>query len=206
MNKDEVLEKYGNPEYQVDSDTYVMGVHHLLSKHIAERFRGSKKVLDACVGAGFMSIAIAKVVDRVIAFDIDESHLDQAQANAGIADVREKIEFIHKDILEALSLDEIKNIDAAFLDPDWSVREGTKNVHIYTEFSDLQPNGSILLEEVNKLTKNICLRLPKEFDISKLDTLPAHETQAVYQGDKLKFYCVYFGDLRANEGITELRV
>ena len=70
----------------------------------------------------------------------------------------------------------------------------------------MEPSGQILFEEVSKKTKNICLRLPKEFDLSKLNNLPPFECEAFYQDNKLKFYCAYFGDLILKEGNTEFRI
>lgn len=203
MNRLEILEKYGNDSYYVDKDTFHMGIDYRLSDGIAKRFGKFKIVLDTCTGAGFMAKAIAKYVKKVIAIDIDEAHLNQAKANAEIDGVDGKIEFIKGNILDEIN--NLNDIDAAFLDPDWARPGNDKKIHVH-ELSDMEPSGQILFEEVSKKTKNICLRLPKEFDLSKLNNLPPFECEAFYQSNKLKFYCAYFGDLILKEGNTEFRI
>ncbi len=203
MNKDQIREKYGKASYDVDQDTFQMGIHHLISDHIAKRFSKFDVVLDACVGAGFMAIALAKFSKKVIAVDIDKNHLKQAQSNALVDAVEHKIVFIEGDVLNELK--RTHTFDAAFLDPDWAAPGHDKKVHVH-ELSDMQPSGKVLFDEVSKITRNICLRLPKEFDLAKLENLPVHEVQSVYQDNNLKFYCIYFGDLMTKEGRTELRV
>jgi tRNA1(Val) A37 N6-methylase TrmN6 len=203
MNEDKILEKYGNASYVVDQDTFHMGIHHLISDHIAKRFEKFDVVLDACAGAGFMAIVIAKHVTKVIAVDVDKNHLSQAKINAEIDLLNNKITFIEGDVLEKLK--EISKFDAAFLDPDWARPGEDKAIHVH-ELSDMVPSGQILFDEVFKTTNNICLRLPKEFDTLKLKSFPPHEVQSVYQDNKLKFFCVYFGGLINEVGETEFKV
>ena len=203
MNKDQILEKYGKDSYQVDEDTFHMGIHQKLSDHVAKRFKKYHTVLDACAGAGFMTMAITRYASKVIAIDIDETHLNQAKANAEIDSVDSKITFIKGNVL-----DEIKKFDileAAFLDPDWARPGDNKTIHVH-ELSDMEPSGEILFNEVSKKTKNICLRLPKEFNLSKLKDLPIHESEAFYQDGKIKLYCAYFVDLMLKEERTEFKV
>ena len=203
MNKREILEKYGKDLYQVDTDTFHMGIHQKFSDHIARKFKKYQLVLDACAGAGFIAIAIARYANKVIAIDINETHLNQAKANAKIDSVNSKMIFIKGDVLNELKKLDI--FDAAVLDPDWARPGDDKEIHV-RELSDMEPSGQTLFNEVSKKTKNICLRLPKEFDTSKLKHLPPHEIEAFYQDGKLKFYCAYFGDLMAKDGIREFRV
>ena len=120
MEKRRILEKFGK-EYQVDNDTFIMGIHHLLGGHIAQRFKGYNLVLDACCGAGFMSIALAKYVNQVIAVDVNPKNLELAENNAKIARVSNQIKFIPGNILDKSNLNKIPEIDAAFLDPDWAM-------------------------------------------------------------------------------------
>ncbi len=203
LNRNEVLDKYGKTSYEVDEDTFHMGIHHLISDHVAKRFKGSDIVLDACVGGGFMTIALSKYIKKIIAVDIDKKHLTQAQANVQFSTNSSKITFVEGDILEKIKY--VGPFDAAFLDPDWARPGEDKTVHVH-ELRDMEPSGTILFDEVSKITKNICLRLPKEFDILKLKDFPAHEVQSVYLEAKLKFFCVYFGKLMVKAGETELRI
>ena len=75
-----MIQKFGLP-YAVTPVTFKMGTHYLFAEHIAERFVGKKKVLDACVGAGFNAIPIARVVKKVIAVDIVRDHINLAKQN-----------------------------------------------------------------------------------------------------------------------------
>lgn len=192
MEESLIQEKFGG-NFETNEQTFVMGIHKDFANKIAKRFSGCRKVLDSCAGAGFMSIVLAKYVQEVIAVDIDLSHLEMAKQNAKIAGVENKIKFIHGDILDKKVIDQIESIDGAFLDPDWSVGPD-KRIHV-TTLKSMVPHGDVLLEAIFNKTKNIALRLPKEFNMSELVNLPKHEIEQEMIGNKLKFYTVYFGDL-----------
>ena len=201
MDENLIVEKFGDI-YSANKDTYHMGIYHVLGNIIAKRFVGHKVCLDSCLGAGFMTLSISKYVNKVIGVDINLEHLEQAKTNLKIASIENKVEFIQADVLEVLSSLEF---DSAFLDPDWAKQGDDKENHV-SELSQMVPPADILLQKVFEKTKNVCLRLPKSFDLNKLNNLPPHESEAIYQDNKLKFYCVYFGDLIRNEGYTELMV
>jgi 16S rRNA G966 N2-methylase RsmD len=192
IDRAKVIKKFGHA-FDVDDETYVMGVNHLLSENIAKRFIHHKAVLDTCCGAGFMSVAIAKYAGKVIAVDIDHNHLSQARNNATLASA-ENIDFVLGDILKILTNGKLQKIDAAFLDPDWAKPNSKKTAHV-SMLSDMQPSAEILFNETSRMTKNICLRLPKEIDIAELKKLPPHELEPIHLDNELKFYCAYFGDL-----------
>ena len=203
MDRVKIIEKFGK-EYQVNEETFIMGIHYLLGNHIAQRFKGYNVVLDACCGAGFMSIALAKYVEQVIAVDINPKYLEQAGNNAKIAGVYSKIKFMLGDILNKEILNKIPQIDGAFLDPDWSAFGMPKLIHT-SKLSDMQPSGDKLFAEINKRTQNIALRLPREIDLSGLKTLSHHELEKIYLDDDFKFYCAFFGKLVKMVGDTEFR-
>jgi len=203
MDKEKIIKKFGK-EYQVDDETFVMGIHHLLGDHIAQRFKGYEIVLDSCCGAGFMSISLAKHVNQVIAVEVNPKNLTQAQYNARIANVSDRIKFILGDILDKSILNEISSIDAAFLDPDWTMVGEVKTAHT-SKLYNMQPSADKLFIEINKLTQNIALRLPREIDLSELKGLPTHEFEKIYLDDEFKFYCVYFGELLRKAGDTEFK-
>jgi len=205
MDKDKIFQKFGNKEYQVNENTFIMGIHHLLGEHIAKRFEGYNTILDTCCGAGFMSIALARYVNQVIIVDINQNHLEQANNNVKLADVFNKVEFILGDILGKYVLNKISKIDGAFLDPDWAEVGNSKHTHI-SRLSDMQPSANELFNAVSQMTENVILRLPREMDLSELKHLPPHKLEKVYLDNDFKFYCVYFGELRERVGDTELRV
>lgn len=201
MDKNLIFEKFGGA-YVANPDTYHMGIHSSLGDKIAQRFKGSKICLDTCLGAGFMTLNLAKYVEKVIGVDVNPAHLEEARNNTKIAGIESQVEIIQGDVLEVIDTLEF---DSAFLDPDWAKVGESKENHVM-ELYQMVPNAEILLEKVFKKAKNVCLRLPKEFDLNKLNLLSSHESEAVYQDDKLKFYCIYFGSLIKKEGNTELRV
>lgn len=203
MDKEKILKKF-NKEYQVDRETFIMGIHYLLGDHIAQRFKGYDVVLDACCGAGFMSIALAKYVNQVIAVDVNQEYLEQAKNNTRIATVDSKIKFILGDILDKSILNKISKIDGAFLDPDWAMVGKPKEAHT-SKLSNMQPPTDILFTEINKITQNIALRLPREINLSELEFLPPHELEKIYLDDDFKFYCAYFGKLLNKAGNTEFK-
>lgn len=203
MEKEKIINKF-NGEYQVDDETFIMGIHYLLGGHIAQRFKGFGTVLDACCGAGFMSIALAKYVNQIIAVEINPKNLEQAKNNIEIADISSKVKFILGDIFNKEILNDISQIDAAFLDPDWTIRGSDKHIHS-SKISDMQPPADKLFYEISKLTQNIVLRLPREIKISELESFPHHELERIYLDDDFKFYCAYFGKLTRKKGNTEFR-
>lgn len=204
MNTTDTIEKFGLP-YFTTPTTFKMGTHRLFAEHIAERFTGYKKILDACVGAGFNAIPIARVVRKVIAIDNNESHLALAKQNAALAKLG-NIDFISGDIMDEATFEKIADIDGAYLDPEWVKGGCVDNCkHHASSLSQMEPLADVLLKKVEAKTKNIILRLPREFVIEEIYSLPPHELEMAYLDDKLKFYTVYFGDTARTIGITEFR-
>ncbi len=201
MDKEKIIKKFAG-EYLVDEETFTMGVHYLLADHIAQRFKGYNTVLDACCGAGFMTIALAGYVDHIIAVDINGKHLEQAKNNTKIAGVSGKVTFILGDILDTKVLKKASKIEAAFLDPDWAIQGKDKHVHS-SKTSDMQPPADKLFSEINKITANIALRLPREIDLRELKNFPCHELEKIYLADDFKFYCAYFNKLKNKQGNRE---
>jgi len=204
MDKQKIAKKFGGKKYQVDNDTFVIGIHYLLGECIARKFNGYGVILDTCCGAGFMSIALAKYVNRVIAVDVDLNHLEQAKNNIRIAGFSHKVDFILGDILSEKILNKIPVIDGAFLDPDWAIKGNPKRFHT-SKLSDMQPPADKLFSVVNKRTENIVFRLPKEMELSELELFPSHSLKKIYLDDDFKFYCAYFGKL-AEMNNTESRI
>lgn len=201
MDPELVIKKFGD-KYQGNADTYHMGIKRALAEPVAKRFIGHKVCLDTCLGAGFMALVLAKQAGKIIGIDSNPEHLNQAKENFKIAGL-DNVEFVLGDVMKII--DKVEEFDCAFLDPDWAKVGDSKEDHVLS-LSEMVPPADLLLDQVFKFTKNVCIRLPKEFDCSKLNYLPEHETEAIYLGNKLRFYCIYFGDLVKNLGNTELRV
>lgn len=202
MDKEKILKKFGQEGYRIDNDTSIMGIHYLLGDHIAQRFEECDTVLDTCCGAGFMSIALAKYVNQIIAVEVNSKRLEQAENNTKLAGVFSKTQFILGDILDERILNQLPKIDAALLDPDWAITGEFKTTHS-SKLSKMQPSADKLFNEINKLTQNIAIRLPREINLSELKFLPYHELEKIYLDDDFKFYCAYFGKLIRKIGNTE---
>jgi len=204
MDKEKVLKKFGKEDYQVNENTYIMGIHHLLGEHIAQRFKGYNTVLEVCTGAGFMLIPLARNARKIITVEINPEHLEQAKNNIKISGIKSDINFLLGDILNNKILNKITNIDAAVLDPDWSEIGKQKLIHA-PKFSVMQPAADKLFDEINKKTQNIAIRLPKEIDLAELKKLPSCELEKIYLDNEFKFYCAYFGKLAKKMGNTEFK-
>ncbi len=204
MDRQKIKAKFGSPKYRVDPETFVMGIHHLLGSHMAEFFEGRNIVLDTCCGAGFMVIPLARVVQKVIAVDIDPKHLAQAKYNVAIAGLADKVDLIAGNILDPKVWAKIPKIDAAFLDPDWAKPNEDKHVHT-PKLSLMQPDGRKLWECVARRTKNIAYRFPREIDRKELLNLPPHQFESLYLDDDWKFCCAYFGKLKRSIGDSDFR-
>ena len=145
-------------------------------------------VADAFCGAGGMAIGFARAGKKVIAIDTDVSRLGMAERNAMLFGVQDKIRFLDGDALTVLPLEKT---DTVFLDPPWG---GTD----YNEkgkfgLSDFEPDGKRLLDLSFSVTDSVVMRLPKNFDLSELESLDRHyDLQENIFNGQLLHYCVYF--------------
>jgi 16S rRNA G966 N2-methylase RsmD len=194
MDKQQIQEKFAGP-YEVTEVTYLMGTHHLLADQIAQRFRGYQCVLDACMGAGFMSIALAHYVPKILGVEKDPQHFELAKHNIQIAGLSDVVDCWLGDIQGSSLLARLANCDAAFLDPEWNKAGDSPEKHTRS-LHDMQPPADDLVQVIMKITPNIALRLPKEIDKQQLDSLGEHELEENCLQGELKFYTAYFGKLR----------
>lgn len=202
MNPDAIREKFGD-DYEADDRTFIMGIDQRFTKHIAERFRG-RRVLETCTGAGFTTIALARVASQVITVEIDPYHQAQAKKNLQKAGLLSAVTFISGSILDPNLLAGLPPVDGAFLDPDWAI---TGPDHVYRFLhSNTQPPADTLLKTIRGLTEHIAIVLPPLLDTREFAGLPPNECQKLYLGDSHELYCLYFGDLAAGFGDTAFRV
>lgn len=202
MNPDAIREKFGE-DYIADDRTFMMGIDQRFTAHMAERFRG-RRVLETCTGAGFTTIALARVASQIITVEIDPYHQTQAKKNLQRADLLSSVEFVSGSILDPSLLAGLPPFDAAFLDPDWAIT-GPDHVYRFVH-SNTQPPADILLKTILELTRNVAIVLPPLLDSRELAGLPRNECQKLYLGESHELYCLYFGDLAAGFGDTAFRV
>jgi SAM-dependent methyltransferase len=108
---------------------YEQATSERVAQHRAERFANCRDVADLCCGIGADAIALAGVVQRVTAVDIDSDALACARANADALGVGSRV---RTDPCDALACD-IRGLDAAFADP--SRRPGDVRVRAAHRYS-----------------------------------------------------------------------
>lgn len=202
MNRDAIREKFGD-DYIADDRTFMMGIDQRFTAHMAERFR-RRRILETCTGAGFTTIALARVADRVITVEIEPCHQAQAKKNLQIAGLLNSVELVSGSILSQSLLAGLPPFDAAFLDPDWAIT-GPDHAYRFVH-SNTRPPADTLLKTILGLTKNVAIVLPPLLDTRELAGLPPNECQKLYLGESHELYCLYFGDLAAGFGDTIFRV
>ena len=202
MDPDVIRAKFGDA-YVATERTFIMGISPRFTTLIAERFRG-RHVLETCTGAGFTTIALARVAAHVTTVEIDPTYQTHACKNVGIANLLDRVTFLLGDALDDRTWSQLPPIDAAFLDPDWAIT-GPGHVHHFLN-STTRPPADALLERTLRATPNVALILPPQLDLTELAALPPHELQRLYLGESHELYCLYFGDLATSFSETDLRV
>jgi len=202
MIPDAIRKKFGD-DYTADDNTFMMGIDQRFTARIAARFRG-RTVLETCTGAGFTTIALARVAARVISIEINPCHQSQAMKNLRKAGLLKSVTLISGDILDQSLLAELPSFDAAFLDPDWAIT-GPDHVYRFVH-SNTRPPADTLLRTILGLTENVGIVLPPLLNKQELAGLPPNECQKLYLGESHELYCLYFGDLAAEFGDTSLYV
>jgi 16S rRNA G966 N2-methylase RsmD len=200
MESEKIYQKFGD-RYIADENTFIMGIDRRITAKIAERFE-SKVILETCTGAGFTTIALAKVAEQIFSIDISKTNQNQAKQNLMISGLLNKVDLIIGSSLDEKLLKSFSNIDAAFLDPDWAV---TGEDHIYRfKYSNTKPPADLLLDTIFRLTKNVALVLPPYVNEDELVELPDHENQKIYLDGEFALICLYFGNLIQKSGKSSL--
>jgi SAM-dependent methyltransferase len=167
---------------------------------MAERFQG-RRVLETCTGAGFTTIALARVAKHVTTVEIDPAHQALARKNVARAGLSDRVDFVTGDILDEGLLGCLPHVDTAFLDPDWAVT-GPDHVFRFVD-SNTRPPSDRLLERILRLTANTALVLPPLLNTGELSKLPEHEQESLFLDGSHELYCLYFGGLIHSLGKTE---
>lgn len=202
MDANKIRNKFGD-DFLVDEHTFKLGIDHRFTKHFSERFR-NRVVLETCTGAGFTTIALARVASHVVTVEIDPSNQRQAKENVKRADLSDNVTFISGDILNEEILDKLDSVDAAFLDPDWADTEPDHEYRFIN--SSTLPPADFLFKRIYQITHNIALILPPYIDTHEFEGLPERECEKLCMGDSHELFCLYFGDLVSTFGETEFRL
>ena len=191
MDRNKVFKKFGG-YYIADEMTYLMGIDILFTDYLARRMR-NRIVLETCTGGGFSTISLAKYASHVVTVEINEQRIKIAQKNAEIAGIDEKVTYICGDIL----FDEVNNslpkIDAAFIDPDWSVT-GINHKYRFINSNTCPPSDK-LLNAIFLLTTDVILIQPPFINPEEFKNLPPHECESLYLNGLHELFVLYFGEL-----------
>jgi len=171
MDPQSIRAKFGD-DYTATERTHRLGIDARITTSIARRFQG-RDVLETCTGAGFTTIALARVASHVTTVEIDPYHQAQAKANVARARLSERVTFLAGDALSDEVLRQVQGINAAFLDPDWAAT-GPEHVYRFLR-SNMHPPADELLEKILLKTQDIALVLPPFIDLQELKGLPVHD-------------------------------
>jgi len=202
LKKKDIIAKFGDA-YQADERTFMMGMDSRITGHIARRFEG-RRVLETCTGAGFTTIALARVAERVTSIEIDPVHQQQAYNNLARAGLSDRVSLLLGDVLDENILRKVEAVDAAFLDPDWALTG--ENHQFRFRRSNTCPPMDRLLDRILSITGNIALIVPPFSALEEFTGLPGHERQKIFLEDSLELFCLYFGELGESRDETELRI
>jgi 16S rRNA G966 N2-methylase RsmD len=202
MDKEAIKAKFG-AYYCANELTFRMGLDVRFANHLADRFQG-RTVLETCTGGGFTTIALARKAKHVVSVEIDLNRQAEAEHNAFVAGVAERITFIWSDIFNVRIRSLSEQIDAALIDPDWA---DTNSNHEYRFInSTTRPASDKIFKYISEYTTNITLVQPPLVAECEFDNLPKHEREKLYMDGKLELWCLHFGGLVRTTAPTEYRV
>lgn len=145
-------------------------------------------VIDAFCGIGGSAIGFARAGKRVTTIDSNAARLEMARYNAALFGVEGNIAFEHGNSLELLPK---LHADAVFLDPPWGGPNYSKQKEFYLD--DFSPSGKTLLEISFKVAPCTVIRLPKNFAMNEIESLPRKaKLQENFLGPKLMHFTAFF--------------
>jgi len=202
MDPNAIRHKFGD-DYIADAHTFKMGIDRRFTEHIAKRFQ-NMTVLESCTGAGFTTISLAKTAKHVYTVEINQAHQIQAKKNIERSKISDRVTFIQGDILDPEILNNLPQIDSAFIDPDWADEDPNHEYRFLN--STTKPPADILLNHILQLTENITLVLPPFIHMNEFRNLQEHECESLFMNDRHELFCLYFGELIRIVGSTEFQV
>jgi len=152
---------------RVDAEGRYSLTPEVLAYELGKRAQ-SRRVVDACAGAGGNAIGFARAGCEVIAIELDPGRLAMARHNAKVYGVEERIRFIVGDACEIIP--ELK-ADLLFVDPPWGEKYNKERVTL----NDLKPCEEILA--LADHLHGVWIKTPPSFDPK---TLPGFQPEAVF--------------------------
>lgn len=157
----------------------------------AERLK-CKVIVDLCSGIGIQSGAFAKTCEKVFGFEIDKRKVIYSQENFKTFN---NLKFFRGDVLSKEVIKQIEKIepDIIFCDPERLATEKERNI------DSIKPNLKRLIEIYSKICPNLCIEIPPQIDINKLNELGESEKEYLSLNNKLNRLDLYFGELKEAE-------
>lgn len=183
---------------KLDKESWYSVTPEKIAEHIAERCR-CDVIVDAFCGCGGNAIQFAFTCERVIAIDIDPVKINNAQHNANVYGVADRIEFIVGDFFElAASL----KADVIFLSPPWGGPD-----YLSKEIYNIEDMGIFGLKAfrlAKQVTENLAYFLPRNTAVEELMQLagPGNrvEIEQNLLNNKVKTITAYYGEELINWG------
>jgi tRNA1(Val) A37 N6-methylase TrmN6 len=89
MDRTATRAKFGL-DYLATERTFTMGIDRRFTAEMATRFC-RRRVLETCTGAGFTTIALARVAAHVVTVEIEPAHQVQAKHNLAMAGLADRV-------------------------------------------------------------------------------------------------------------------
>lgn len=185
---------------QLDDESWYSVTPEQLAAHHAQRCHGDV-IIDGCCGVGGNTIAFAATCRLVVAIDVDPLKIAMARHNAAIYG-RSNIEWLVGDFVQLAESGALDRYAAAgvFLSPPWGGPAYTRR-SAFT-FDDMPVDGLRMWCAARRLSLNVALFLPRNFDCETLRWLVSNDGRAVeycevesnYLNDRCKGVTAYVGD------------
>ena len=181
-------DKLSLPERRMKID--VEGLYSMDVQEVALQLANkieSDHVVDAFCGVGGATIAFARTGKFVEAIEIDPGRLEMARHNARLFSVEDRIRFHQGDAMDFLQ----STGAAVYLDPPW----GGPSYGRFEQFSlkHFAPDGEKLLRKALSASREVILKLPKNFNFSEL--APIREPTEIISNEwagRLEYYTAIF--------------
>jgi SAM-dependent methyltransferase len=159
--------------------------HPAVAAYRAERFRGRTVVADLGCGLGSDTIAMARLVDHVLAIDRDPTRLLFARHNTSVFGVMEKVGFVQADIL---ALPCVSHTMTSFCDPGRRTAEGKRTYRP----RDYEPPLPLLRERM-RAAKGLAIKVAPGISYEALP--PVDEVEIISHFGQVKEATLWYGDL-----------
>ncbi len=187
------MERKFTKDIHADEDAFYMSNPEISSEYLANKLSNYKTAVELCSAVGMTVIMLAKKMDKVYGIECMPSRIEDANYNAQLYGVENRVEFILGNCLDEKLLKSVK-AEVAILDPDWSVDKNNPKDHAF-KLSDTTPNVLELYKKVrDNITHNIVIRVSKNFTKETLSEIGNCEIENIIYEGRIRFKYAYFRD------------